>query len=207
MVDIQRSIYEAMQQQHAPAAAQPPFASLHEMLSSLTQTQDLLYIADAIAAACDDPLPVLAARLGEDRAMFLAWLQNDMGVAVLPHRQRFCNTLMGAVKARRISKGWETKAEPEPRCDSCGRLSAAGAKLMICARCKGARYCNATCQKAHWTAGHKLKCQRPEPEKKSVLGAEPPSHTNAVHGSFKSHQYQHGYSHIPKHRLDPRPVD
>ena len=112
MVDIQRSIYEAKQQQHAP------FASLHEMLSSLTQTQDLLYIADAIAAACDDPLPVLAARLGEDRAAFLAWLQNDMGVAVLPHRQRFCNTLMGAVKARRISKGWETKAEPEPRCDA-----------------------------------------------------------------------------------------
>ena len=30
---------------------------------------------------------------------------------------------------------------------------------MICSGCKVAQYCNATCQKAHWKAGHKRHCQ------------------------------------------------
>jgi hypothetical protein len=45
-------------------------------------------------------------------------------------------------------------------CDFCGALNAA---KHWCARCRKARYCDATCQRAHWnreTDPHKGHCRR-----------------------------------------------
>jgi hypothetical protein len=36
--------------------------------------------------------------------------------------------------------------------------SECGQKLKMCHRCKFAWYCGKSCQKAHWTLGHKTEC-------------------------------------------------
>ncbi len=43
----------------------------------------------------------------------------------------------------------------------CSYCTSSAKKLKKCARCKKARYCNAECQKNHWTI-HKLRCSLPE---------------------------------------------
>lgn len=47
--------------------------------------------------------------------------------------------------------------DAERTCDNCGKRSKK--KLMVCSRCEGASYCNATCQKQHWKE-HRNTCSR-----------------------------------------------
>ncbi|TPX31905.1 hypothetical protein SmJEL517_g04854 [Synchytrium microbalum] len=42
-------------------------------------------------------------------------------------------------------------------CHAC--LVASSATLLVCARCKSARYCSKKCQASDWKSGHKLACQ------------------------------------------------
>jgi hypothetical protein len=46
-----------------------------------------------------------------------------------------------------------------PRCCCLEGVSEADVKTQVCAGCRGARYCSAACQKAHWRAGHKEVCK------------------------------------------------
>jgi hypothetical protein len=46
-----------------------------------------------------------------------------------------------------------------PRCACLEGPSEAGVKIQSCAGCRGARYCSAACQRAHWKAGHKEVCK------------------------------------------------
>ena len=43
-------------------------------------------------------------------------------------------------------------------CSACGRLPTGTEKLLYCGACKQVRYCDSTCQKKHWKAGHKSEC-------------------------------------------------
>jgi MYND finger len=40
----------------------------------------------------------------------------------------------------------------------CAACSAAPKKLLVCGRCRRARYCNGDCQRTHWTV-HSLECK------------------------------------------------
>jgi hypothetical protein len=46
-----------------------------------------------------------------------------------------------------------------PRCCGMEGPSEAEMKTQVCAACRGARYCSAACQRAHWKAGHKEVCK------------------------------------------------
>jgi hypothetical protein len=46
-----------------------------------------------------------------------------------------------------------------PRCACLEGISEAEVKIQSCAGCRGARYCSAACQRAHWNAGHKEVCK------------------------------------------------
>ncbi len=61
--------------------------------------------------------------------------------------------------ARTLLKALERAAEamPKPRaCENCGTTDAP--KLMLCGRCRNARFCGAECQRAAWPA-HKAACK------------------------------------------------
>ena len=47
---------------------------------------------------------------------------------------------------------------PTKACFTCGRKEAEGEKLLKCARCKGALYCEKACQLRHWKSAHKRLC-------------------------------------------------
>jgi hypothetical protein len=43
-------------------------------------------------------------------------------------------------------------------CSACGKVPTGTEKLLNCGACKQVRYCDSTCQKKHWKAGHKSEC-------------------------------------------------
>jgi hypothetical protein len=45
------------------------------------------------------------------------------------------------------------------KCDACRK---GHCKLRMCARCYSVSYCSEVCQRAHWTAGHKVTCRHRE---------------------------------------------
>lgn len=59
------------------------------------------------------------------------------------------------------------KGDDDKICNFC--LSQ-GYQLLICSRCRNARYCSKPCQKAHWKEGHKLEC-KPDKTKKDDAGS------------------------------------
>ena len=122
--------------------------------------EPLTFIND-IEPITSQPIAALAAQVGEDRNQFLSFLTQN-GVERLSDRQFFTNALTKMVRTGRITRGW---AKPEPlvtKCSSCQSVPNKGKKLLVCGRCKSAHYCDAKCQKAHWMAGHKATCARPE---------------------------------------------
>lgn len=137
----------------------PPINSIAELLREPSM-EGLAYIND-IEAITSQPIAVLAAQIGEDRDKFLSFLIQN-GVQSLSDRQLFTNTLAKMVRIGRITRGWAKPPETASTCSSCGRQPASGKKLLVCGRCKITHYCDAKCQKVHWSAGHKAKCQRPE---------------------------------------------
>jgi len=143
------------------------------------------YVTSLIAAATDDSLPVLAARMGEDRTTFMDFLK-EAGMTDLGHRQRLCNALGRGVRLGRITKGWTGPAAESAECQVCGKRAGATIRLSTCTRCKAAKYCSVLCQKKAWPA-HKSVCIRPVAENRPAyanLGAEPPSHANALPGAW-----------------------
>ena len=135
---------------NAPAAA--PFETLESMLHDLGLFAKLGKVLDLNVfddrPLRDEPLAVLAARVGEDRSGFLKALLTA-GVSDMQERQQLCNALGRAVREGRIV--WSARdcgpKEPE-RCAHCGALPAANKKLLTCGKCKTAKYCNAGCQKS-----------------------------------------------------------
>ena len=146
----------------APAAAPIAWNTLDDMLASDSKLQQLQYMRE-LRVFDDKPLheeslAVLAARVGEARSDFLSALL-QAGVDAIGDRQLFANALVRGVREGRITRGW---AKPPPEtCAYCGSVPATNKKLLTCGRCKSARYCNASCQKAHWGAGHKAACKPP----------------------------------------------
>ena len=61
-----------------------------------------------------------------------------------------------AMRATRLAD--ELDALPQLACDGCG--AADTPHLMLCSRCRGARFCSAACQRASW-ATHRLVCRAP----------------------------------------------
>lgn len=45
---------------------------------------------------------------------------------------------------------------------SCGKAPTIGASLLRCGRCREVSYCDESCQREHWRAGHKAVCKGPE---------------------------------------------
>jgi hypothetical protein len=68
--------------------------------------------------------------------------------------------LSAAEKIKEIHPGFLGDRECSYCCQRC-------LDPMICSGCKVAQYCNATCQKAHWKAGHKRHCQVAKTTRKS----------------------------------------
>ena len=70
----------------------------------------------------------------------------------------------------------KASANPEAReCAHCGvQEGNHGATLRKCVRCKVTSYCSKPCQTAHWKAGHKLQCVRPEERTFQARGAVKP---------------------------------
>ena len=75
-------------------------------------------------------------------------------------------------------------------CDACGKRPTGGPeeappRLKRCGRCKAAYYCNATCAKAAWRAGHKRACREPGQIEIGdiVLVKMPDGDQSASHGS------------------------
>ena len=153
------------QSQRGPPPARPPLANLTQMFAE-PALKPLQYMLDLRVfdelPLREEPLAVLCARVGEDRSGFLAALARA-GVDSVGDRQKFANALLHAVREGRITRGW---AKPPPAtCAHCGALPVGQKKLLTCGRCKQARYCNATCQRAHWAAGHKAACCAPATDK------------------------------------------
>ncbi|KAJ3002594.1 SET and MYND domain-containing protein 3 [Thoreauomyces humboldtii] len=48
---------------------------------------------------------------------------------------------------------------PDSHCNACFRPPSITTQLVRCTRCKSASYCNATCQRTDWTAGHSTICK------------------------------------------------
>ena len=156
------TIYKQQQKQKPQdIAAQEPFKTLDELLCAFGMSS-LQYVLDLQVfdskALKEEPLAVLAARVGEDRAAFLTALARA-GMDSLAQRQMLANALAKAAREGRITRGW---AKPPPEsCTHCAVLPAQNKKLLTCGRCKQAKYCSAGCQKAHWAAGHKAECKAP----------------------------------------------
>lgn len=178
MNDIQRALYAPKE---APAAPAPPFADAAEMLAD-AGGDDVAYLAPLLSAMSTS-LAVIAARMASDRTAFQKELE-DVGVTSLAHRQLVCNSLARGVRLGRITKGWETPVEPPPECAHCGARAGPNKKLLVCARCKGVKYCGAGCQKKAWSAGHKEVCKRVSETPRPSFGAEPPPTNNALPPSF-----------------------
>jgi hypothetical protein len=67
----------------------------------------------------------------------VAWVLGALQHVVIPGQRGCCN----------------------PRCCCLEGVSEAEMKTQVCVACRGARYCSAACQKAHWRAGHKEVCK------------------------------------------------
>mmetsp|Transcript_4129 Transcript_4129/g.8839 ORF Transcript_4129/g.8839 Transcript_4129/m.8839 type:complete len:586 (+) Transcript_4129:3-1760(+) len=70
-------------------------------------------------------------------------------------------------------------------CSHCGAVGPTGQSLLACSGCKGPRYCNKSCQLAHWKAGHKKKCasggvSQQEPATSKVASAHDIKHEENV---------------------------
>lgn len=132
----------------------------------------------------DESLAILAARVGEARSEFLSALL-QAGVEATADRQLFANALLRGVREGKITCGWK-RSEPDV-CTHCGKLPNKDKKLLTCGRCKVAKYCNGTCQKAHWAAGHKGACKAPaltDAQKWAVLD-EGNGESNAFPSAYK----------------------
>lgn len=70
-----------------------------------------------------------------------------------------CNSCKGIAVASYSVVGAKT-------CNTCGTASD---KLLLCGKCKTSAYCNASCQKLHWIAGHSKFCCKKEVRKRDCL--------------------------------------
>ena len=109
------------------------YDSLDQLLAAEPGMQKLQYIQDLTVfdekSLREEPIAVVAARIGEDRAGFLAALLNA-GVESISDRQMFTNGIARCVREGRIGRGW---AKPPPEeCTHCGKLPATGKKLLTC---------------------------------------------------------------------------
>ena len=70
------------------------------------------------------------------------------------------------------------KASANPEASECAHCGVQegnhGAILRKCVRCKVTSYCSKPCQTAHWKAGHKLQCVRPEERTPHAVGTDKP---------------------------------
>jgi hypothetical protein len=66
------------------------------------------------------------------------------------------DAVLGAVRAVVVP---EQPGCSNPRCCCLNGPSEGEMKMQACAACRGARYCSAACQRAHWSAGHKEVCK------------------------------------------------
>jgi tetratricopeptide (TPR) repeat protein len=62
-----------------------------------------------------------------------------------------------AAEASAAARAADAAADDDVCCDHCGGAAAAGRRLLLCTRCREARYCGEACQAAAW-GGHKGAC-------------------------------------------------
>ena len=79
----------------------------------------------------------------------------DSFMAYADHVAEKLSIMKPSLKASCISKGKPLKPSTSNKCANCGKQKDVN---FTCGRCKSVKYCNAECQKAHWTAGHKQAC-------------------------------------------------
>ena len=166
MDDMQQKLH-ASKQPTARADPKPEFSSLTELLDETGR--GVSYTAPLIVAHHEhinegqpklDELQLLrslALMAGAGRAEFIAFVR-DAGIQKVDDRQVVCNAVLRAVREGRITSGLGTPSANV--CAQCGARPAAGKKLLVCGRCKAAKYCSAQCQRAAW-ASHKDGCARP----------------------------------------------
>ena len=70
-----------------------------------------------------------------------------------------------------IVHGFLQDTAPLAKC--CCFCSSTPSNLLVCTRCKVAKYCSAECQRSAWRAGHRHECgKRPWPERELLDGAQ-----------------------------------
>jgi hypothetical protein len=90
---------------------------------------------------------------------------NSSGGAAQQEGRRSSNNRLSAEEAAAVLAALQHVVIPgqpgcsNPRCCCLEGVSEAEVKTQVCAGCRGARYCSAGCQKAHWRAGHKEVCK------------------------------------------------
>jgi hypothetical protein len=84
-----------------------------------------------------------------------AWLITERDKAAAVAKSEFETTRASGAPVHKT----QYKEVLADRCDFCDTKATAFKALMICARCKTARYCDAACQKSAWPK-HKLGCKK-----------------------------------------------
>lgn len=74
--------------------------------------------------------------------------------------QAWQQTMLASPTSKTLMQAWFAALErvPGSECNSCGSSATVGA-LQRCGKCRGAWYCGASCQQAHW-AHHKPHCRK-----------------------------------------------
>ena len=67
-------------------------------------------------------------------------------------------TLVESLSSVALLPGGPTRSSRIQSCTKCQAPPSTGAKLLVCAGCQCAAYCNAACQRADW-ASHKIDCK------------------------------------------------
>jgi len=169
----------------AEAEAEPGFAHFGRFLDALATREGVARELQArVGCGCFKPVPrgsaaaaeqaAAAARASaESAAMPVPRGALASGDALAAHMTSVVRPLIAQAQAQaqaqaRAAGGCDAAAAAPGaaaselrKCDACG-----GAAGLVCARCKGRRYCSRACQSADW-ASHKATCSAPQQQQQT----------------------------------------
>ncbi len=115
-------------------------------LAQMREVRDMNDLGRALKEARDPIVPDVASSFGEG----LLWDYVEMARKTLRRLEREAQKA-----AIGINSGKGKSTAKGKSCSACGKQSSS---LLLCSRCKQARYCDAGCQHKHWPQ-HKQQCK------------------------------------------------